>query len=291
MKNSDAFPKISIVTPSYNQEGFIEATIRSVVGQEYPNLEYIIIEDGSTDKSLEIIQRYQDRLAHLVVGPNKGFGGALNAGLKLCTGEIMAWINADDFYLTGAFETVARVFKDCPQIDWIVGASLICDPAGRPISINSSRGYGKSLFFSGRYLGGHPAWSGQWIPQESVFWRRSLWDRAGGTFLTERLQYGDFELWSRFWQFSDLYMLPVPLAAYRCHPQTYTSQQGHKSTEPCTKILEAGGIETFSPINIRLRNFGCRFSDRFARYLGEPAKVLEFDLRSNRWKIVTNFVM
>jgi hypothetical protein len=72
--------------------------------------------------------------------------------------------------------------------------------------------------------------------------------------LKERLQYGDFELWSRFWQFSDLHMLPVPLAAYRCHPQTYTSQQGHKSTEPCTRILEAGGIQKLSRINIRLRN-------------------------------------
>src|SRR5437870_1707527 len=152
MKNLDHFPKISIVTPSYNQAAFIESTIRSVLDQHYPSLEYIIIEDGSTDPSLEVIKKYRDRLADLVVGPNKGFGEALNAGLQLCTGEIMAWINADDFYLPGTLETVAWIFNDCPQIDWIVGASLICDPEGRPISINSSRGYAKSLFFSGRYL-------------------------------------------------------------------------------------------------------------------------------------------
>ncbi len=85
--------------------------------------------------------------------------------------------------------------------------------------------------------------------------------------------------------------MPVPLAAYRCHPLTYTSQQGHKSTEPCTKILEERGIRKFGPLDIRLRNFACRLSDRFALYMGEPAKVLEFDLSSNRWRIVTRFVM
>jgi hypothetical protein len=283
--------KFSIVTPSYNQESFIEKTLQSVIDQHYPNLEYIVVEDGSTDRSLEVISKYESSLTHLITGPNQGFGAAVNTGLQLCTGEIMAWINSDDFYLPGAFETVARVFADCPEVDWIVGASLLADQKGKPFGINSYPGFGKGLFFSGRYLGGHAAWGGRWIPQESVFWRRSLWQKAGARFCTERLQYGDFELWSRFWQFADLHAVPVPLAVYRCHPQTYTARIGNQSVAPCTKIIEDTKLGRYSPLSIRVRDVACRLGNRVAHVLGEPAKAVEFDRERDRWQVVTRFVM
>jgi glycosyltransferase involved in cell wall biosynthesis len=282
---------LGIVTPCYNQEDFLETAIRSILDQRYPNLEYIVIDDGSTDRSGEIIQRYEEKLAKVVRGPNRGFGEALNTGLAQCTGEIMAWINADDFYLPNAFVTVAKVFNDCPDVDWIAGASLITNRAGSPVAINAPPGFAKSLFFSGRYLGSHPGWGGRWIPQESVFWRRSLWEKTGARFLTERKQYGDFELWSRFWRFAELHTLPAPLAAYRCHPDTYTVQRGKDSVPGCTRIIEASGLQKYQPWEMRWRSRICRASNRIARYVGEPAKVLQFDQERDKWRAETIYVM
>ncbi len=282
--------KISIATPSYNQAAFIEETIRSVLLQDYAPLEYIIIEDGSKDQSPEIIAKYQPFLGHYERGPNRGFGEAVNAGLQRCTGDIMAYLNSDDLYLPGALATVAKVFSDCPEVDWIVGASLLADRTGQSIGINSSLGFSKKLFYSGRYLGGHPAWNGKWIPQESVFWRRSLWEKAGGSFLRERLQYGDFELWSRFWQLADLHVVPVPLGIYRCHPATYTSVQGNNSLAPCTKLIADAPGEKHSPGVVRGRDLIGRLGQRFLQSWGEPAKAVEFDLASGKWKTAVHRV-
>jgi glycosyltransferase involved in cell wall biosynthesis len=282
---------LSVVTPCYNQEEFLETALRSVLDQSCPNLEYIVIDDGSTDRSGEIIRRYEEKITKVIRGSNRGFGEALNTGLAQCTGELMAWINSDDFYLPGAFATVARVFSDCPEVDWIAGSSLITDQEGNPTSINAPPGFSKSLFFSGRYLGTHPGWGGRWIPQESVFWRRSLWEKAGAKFLTDRRQYGDFELWSRFWQYSELHILPVPLAAYRCHPETYTARQGKQSVEPCTQIIEASGLGKYRPWEMRWRSRLYRMSKRLEKTFGEPARVLHFNQQLNKWRPETTYVM
>ena len=283
---------ISIVTPSYNQESFIETTIRSVIDQHYPKLEYIVA-DGSSDGSPDIIHQYSGSITRVITGEDQGFGQALNNGLNQSTGEIMAWINSDDFYLPGAFATVSQVFADCPDVDWIAGASLITNKAGNPISINAPPGFSKALFFSGRYLGSHPGWGGRWIPQESVFWRRSLWEKAGARFMTERRQYGDFELWSRFWRNSELHVLPIPLAAYRCHPNTYTATAGTRwaSTEPCTELIEASKLGNYRPWQMRWRSRLCRASNALAPYLGEPAKALRFDQQLDKWRAETIYVM
>ncbi|MEW6303165.1 MAG: glycosyltransferase family 2 protein [Verrucomicrobiota bacterium] len=284
-------PRISIVTPSFNQAAFLEETIRSVLLQEHPPFEYIVMDGGSRDGSADTIKKYARHLKHWASEPDGGQGDAIDRGMRQVTGDIMAYINSDDFYLPGAFATVARAFADCPEVDWIVGASLLCDERGRAFGINSSPGYSKALFFSGRYLGGHAAWNGKWIPQESVFWRRSLWERAGAKFLCERLQHGDFELWSRFWHYADLHVLPVPLAAYRCHPETYTATRGNQALEPCTRIIESSGLGEFSPGEIRLRDLLCRMGARLLNRFGEPARCLEYDSQASRWRAITRHVM
>jgi glycosyltransferase involved in cell wall biosynthesis len=284
------WPKISIVTPSYNQAAFVEATLRSVLDQGYPNLEYLVMEDGSTDGSPAIIGQYRDRLAQYVAEPNRGFGAVLNDGLHRTTGEIMAWLNSDDLYLPYTLSTVARIFRDCPEVDWITGLSLLCDQAGNFVRIVSPEGFSRRLFFSGRYLGGHPAWSGRWIPQESVFWRRSLWEKSGAHFLTERLQYGDFELWSRFWKHADLHVVPLPLGVYREHAATYTSTRGTKSIEPCTRLLAAAGEETLSLSAIRRRELLSRLGTRALQKFGQPAKAVKCEPATGRWRSETVYV-
>jgi glycosyltransferase involved in cell wall biosynthesis len=284
-------PSLSIVTPCYNQVEFVATTIQSVASQNYPALEYIVVDDGSTDGSAEVLQQNKQSISRIITQPNRGFGETLNTALNQTTGEIMAWINSDDYYLPGAFAAVSRVFADCPEVNWIVGASLIAYRDGNPRSIHAPKGFAKSLFFSGRYLGGHPGWSGEWIPQESVFWRRSLWEAAGARFLPERKQYGDFELWSRFWGHGDLHVLPVPLAVYRYHAEAYTAQKGDSSTEPCRKIIETTGLGNYRPWQMHWQGRLCRVSNLITRYFGEPAKVLRFDQSANKWKPETIYVM
>lgn len=261
-----------------------------MLGQRYPGLEYIVMDDGSTDGSSDILSKYSKHFSQYVKGPNRGFGAVLHDGLTRCTGEIMAWLNSDDLYLPGTLHTVAEIFRDCPEVDWLVGSSLRCDDESRVIETTAVEGFSRTLFFSGRYLGGHPNWNGRWVPQESVFWRRSLWEKAGGYFLKERLQYGDFELWTRFWQHADLHALPLPLAVYRIHQATYTSRQGDDSVPHCTRLLESAKCERLAPWKIKLLSTLSRAGNRPQRWFGQPAQVVRWNFDSKRWSTATSRV-
>lgn len=119
--------KISIITPCYNMEKFIEGTILSVLNQNYPNLEYIIIDGASTDRTLEIIEKYKDRISLIISEPDKGMYDAINKGLSRATGDIMAYINADDQYLPGTLSLVNRLFSKFKNVDWISGVPTFMD--------------------------------------------------------------------------------------------------------------------------------------------------------------------
>lgn len=116
-----SWPKITLVTAVYNGETYLEATIRSVLNQGYPNLEYILVDDGSTDRTPEIIRKYSPFLAASLRQPNQGLFAALNAGFARSTGEIMGWLNSSDFLQINSLFTVGSIFRDLPQVDWITG--------------------------------------------------------------------------------------------------------------------------------------------------------------------------
>ena len=201
------WPKISIVTPSYNQAEFLEATIRSVLLQGYPNLEYAVVDDGSSDHSLEIIKKYESYLAHWETGPNRGHAHTLNKGFAHTTGDIVAWINSDDMYAPGAFFAAAEIFTKFKDINWIMGRNAQWDEEGNPI--RTQRIYMNRLdFLSGNY---------NWIEQESTFWRRSLWEQAGA-YIDESQEINvDGELWCRFFRWDELWHVEMQLAGYRIH--------------------------------------------------------------------------
>jgi glycosyltransferase involved in cell wall biosynthesis len=199
-------PKISIVTPSFNQGHFIEHTLKSVLDQNYPNLEYIVIDGKSTDNSIEIIKKYSDRLSYWVSEKDNGHGNAINKGFQSSTGEIMAWINSDDMYFPWTLRVVSEVFTLFPHVNWIVGLNSF---------IKNSSIFRVEKIYKNKYdfmLGDY-----KWIQQESVFWRRSLWEKAGGKLNEDYSLMIDGELWCRFFLFDKLYHLDTILAGYRAH--------------------------------------------------------------------------
>jgi glycosyltransferase involved in cell wall biosynthesis len=209
------FPKISVVTPSFNQANFIEATIKSVLYQEYPNLEYIIIDGGSTDGTVEIIKKYEDHLKFWCSEPDKGQYDAINKGFAIATGEILAWINSDDIYYPWALKTVASIISSFPEIEWLTTLNPgSCDYHGFWKGFRSIPGYSKEAFLDGCYLPWRRKAFG-WIQQESTFWKRDLWKKVGGQIKTEFSLAGDFDLWSRLFMHADLYGVTSPLSGFR----------------------------------------------------------------------------
>jgi glycosyltransferase involved in cell wall biosynthesis len=171
-------PKLSVITPSFNQGAFLERTIRSVLDQNYPNLEYVIVDGGSSDDSVEIIRRYEDRLAWWVSEPDGGQTEAINKGIDRTTGEIVAYINSDDYYLPGAFETAIAALERS-EASWVAGAAVDVseeDP-GRELRIWRPK---PPSYCEGPWKGRHWWVLVPWhVPQPSSFWSRDLFDRFG----------------------------------------------------------------------------------------------------------------
>ncbi len=218
------YPKISIVTPSFNQDEFLEQTIQSVVSQNYPNLEYIVIDGGSSDNSPAIIEKYSDKLSYWVSEPDGGHGNGLNKGFSQSTGEIMGWINSDDMLTAWSLRTIAEIFTKFPHVNWIHGTNSWWNRQGQMINASETR---KNIY---DYLTGNYAW----IQQESVFWRRSLWDKAGSIITTDLEFMVDGELWSRFFLIDELYTVNCVLSGYR----TYGDNRAGKNYSTCISEMQ-----------------------------------------------------
>ncbi len=208
-------PKISIITPSFNQGRFIEKTILSVLNQNYPNLEYIIIDGGSTDTSVEIIKKYESQLAYWVSEPDNGQSHALNKGFEKATGDILAYLNSDDWYEDNVFKYIAECFIK-NKLHVLLGNCTILfqNPAiqsfvRKPINVSfeSLLQYWKINFCP---------------PQPSVFFSKELLDKVG--IIDESLNYGmDLDLWLRMAQKSTFYYIDKNLSYYLIHD---TSKSG-----------------------------------------------------------------
>jgi len=199
-------PKISIVTPSFNQAKYLGKTIESVLSQGYPNLEYLIMDGGSTDGSADIIKASESKLAYWQSKRDNGMYDAIQQGFEKTTGEIMAWINSDDVYFKDTFSIVAEIFSTFPEVEWVTGAYCNIDETGRLIRADRPLKWSKYHY---RLL------DTSLIQQEAVFWRRSLWEKAGGHLNTNLALAGDFELWLRFFNHTKLYSVNTPLGAFR----------------------------------------------------------------------------
>jgi len=210
MPDGSSWPRISIVTPSYNQGQFIEETIRSVLLQGYPNLEYIIVDGGSIDGSVGIIKKYEPWLTYWVSENDRGQAHAINKGFARSTGEIMAWINSDDYYSPGVFKILAKTFSQ-NDTQWIGGNIYVVQKNG--VVKNRVRKNPMQIY---EWLLANP------IFQPGVFWRRSLWINSGG--VDEDMDYSfDYDLWMKFIQVQPFPMwLDHFLATFRIHESSKT---------------------------------------------------------------------
>ena len=208
------WPKVSIITPSYNQGEYIEETIRSVLFQDYPNLEYIIIDGGSSDNSLEIIKKYESWISHWVSEPDRGQTHAINKGLKMAEGEILAWLNSDDTYLPGAISTAVSTLRKNPEVGFVYGSAAFVNEQGEKIREYQAKPLGRG-YKRMRY------WKGWRVPQPTLFFRRSLIDKFG--YLDETYNYSlDYEWVIRISQSENSICMNDTIATYRRHQMSKT---------------------------------------------------------------------
>jgi glycosyltransferase involved in cell wall biosynthesis len=231
-------PKISIVTPSFNQGRFLEDCLRSVLEQEYANVEYFVMDGGSSDGSAKIIRRHAGRLAGWRSRADGGHMAAVQEGFERSGGEIMGWLNSDDRLAPWALRTVAEVFRRFPEVQWITSQfPMIMNEDGLVAGARRSEGYHAEAFYRGRNAPFNPWFYSNLVQQESTFWRRDLWERAGARVDASLRVAGDFELWSRFFEHAELYALAVPLGIFRFQRESFTATEFEAYLEVCRRVL------------------------------------------------------
>lgn len=218
-------PRVSIITPSFNQADFLEETLQSVLSQQYPALEYIVIDGGSTDGSVEIIKKYADRLAYWVSEPDQGQADAINKGLARATGEVIAWLNSDDTYLPGAIQAAVAAFQALPDHGLVYGDVLAINEAGLPQNLIRYGNWGLDDLLQFRIIG-----------QPAVFMRRSVLEKAGR--LDTHFHFLlDHQLWMRMAGLAGMQYVSQTWAAARFHQAAKNVAQAERFCEDADRVV------------------------------------------------------
>ncbi|MBD1916317.1 MULTISPECIES: glycosyltransferase family 2 protein [Cyanophyceae] len=221
ISDGSKYPRISIVTPSYNQGKFIEETIRSVLLQGYPNLEYIIIDGGSTDNSVEILQKYSPCINYWVSEIDNGQTHAINKGLRIATGSILGWINSDDLYVKNTLQKIARASYHNKSYSVFHGNRILLNERGEVTGLSIPPSFVPEIT---QYV----------ICSETTFWRKRVMEQAG--YLKEELQFAmDLEFFGRLYFYGKFLKINDYLGYFRCYRQNKSSAIPHIKQEESSR--------------------------------------------------------
>jgi glycosyltransferase involved in cell wall biosynthesis len=241
MSALSAAPKVSVITPSYNQGQFLEASIRSVLEQDYPNIEYIAVDAGSKDNSVEILQKYQQHFAWWVSEKDKGHADALNKGFSHATGEILAWLNSDDVYLPHAVAEAVAILRDHPEVGMVYGDADLIDKLGTKIGQFASRQTDYRRMLRGSVH----------IPQATTFFRADLWRQVGPLDLSLFFSF-DYDLWVKLAKVSQVLYVPKRWAQFRIHDDGKTIVNDDRCYPDMLRVLQREGGGWLSWLRLRM---------------------------------------
>jgi hypothetical protein len=256
-------PLVSIVTPSYNQAQFLEQTIQSVLGQDYPRIEYLIVDGGSTDGSVDMIRKYANRLACWLSEPDRGQGEAINKGFARAAGDLFGWLNSDDVLTPGAVRAAVETFRTHPEAALVYGDAMSIDADGRPLNAMRFKQWG-----AGELAAFHI------LCQPAVFFRREAWERAGGLDTGYHFLL-DHHLWLRIAAVGGMLHVPQIWAHARQHPAAKNVALAEKFGAEAFRLVDWMQSDPgLAPIVARqprqIRAAALRFS---ARYLLDAGKA------------------
>ncbi|MDR0547871.1 MAG: glycosyltransferase [Deltaproteobacteria bacterium] len=222
----DKNPLVSVITPSYNQGHFIKKTIDSILSQSYSNIEYIVVDGGSTDQTIDILRSYGDKI-HWISEPDKGQSDALNKGIAMANGKIIGWLNSDDLYLPDAVRTAVTFLTENPEYELVYGNGHIID-----LYDNITRPCPDVIPFNYKALAERCI-----ICQAATFFTKSLFDKVGG--INQNLQYCmDYDLWIRMAKFVKFMYLPIYLASFRIYDDNKTTSKNFDMVKESIDVVK-----------------------------------------------------
>lgn len=243
-ENSEQYPsRLCLVTPCLNAAAYLEQTLRSVIEQPgFDRVDYILMDGGSTDGTPEILERHKSRFRFFCSAPDAGLYHAVEEGFRHSDAEIMGWINSDDMLCPWTLRLVLRIFDQLPEVSFITSRfPLVMDKEGVAYRADQLPGVTRADFLAGLTLPEKGRAALNFISQESTFWRRSLWEQAGGGFDHSLKLACDFELWSRFLEHAELHVVDSPMAMFRAHGANLSIARAVEYMAEAKGVLERHG--------------------------------------------------
>ncbi len=239
MSEATASGRLCMVTTNFNYGDYLEDCVRSIINSKgFERVDYVMMDGGSTDGSLDVIKKYASAFKHSQSGRDEGMYHAIAEGFKKSDAPYMGWLNSDDQLAPWTIQTVLDIFDQLPEVKWITSRyPLQARKDGVVIKSDFLPGVDNWGFFNGEHIKSSGLPTSGWIVQDCTFWRRELWDAVGADFDHTLKLAGDFELWARFIQKTDLYVVNVPFGIYRFHGANKAVAGREAYRDECVRVL------------------------------------------------------